>query len=147
LPQHLATKEFFELAASRLGPDGVLCYNVMGTVRGEESKVVLAIHRTMNAVFPQVYWFPAVESRNVVVVATKSEKRMSFNDLLMRTGNLAKLGRLGLPHFRDRVYRVKTHLSHDPSKVPILTDDYAPLHRLLGEQRSLDRDAPSGQDK
>ena len=37
IPQHLATKEFFELARDHLSTNGVLVYNVIGTMNGWQS--------------------------------------------------------------------------------------------------------------
>ena len=72
IPQHLATKEFFELVRDHLTTNGVAAYNVIGNVNGWHAGIVGAIYRTLKTVFPQVYLFPARTSQNVVLVATRS---------------------------------------------------------------------------
>ncbi len=68
LPHHLVTKEFFQLARDRLEPDGVLAYNVMGSMQGWRADIVGSLYRTMKSVFPQVYLCAARESQNVVLL-------------------------------------------------------------------------------
>jgi spermidine synthase len=72
IPYHLATKEFFELAASHLTTNGVIGYNVIGNLRGWRADLLGAIYKTMKSAFPQVYLFPAKESQNVVIIGTRS---------------------------------------------------------------------------
>ena len=73
IPYSLATKEFFSLAKEHLTDNGVLAYNVIGDVDGRREDIVGAIYQTLKAIFPQVYAFTASSSRNVVLVATRSE--------------------------------------------------------------------------
>lgn len=54
LPTHLVTREFFQLLSDRLGPDGVLAMNYIGTLTGKGSMQTRSVIRTMEAVFPQV---------------------------------------------------------------------------------------------
>ena len=77
IPFHLATKEFFALAAEDLTQEGVLVFNVIGTYDNWRSDVVGTIYQTLKAVFPQVYHFPASDTRNVVMVAVKGAKRLT----------------------------------------------------------------------
>ena len=72
LPRQLMTKEFFTLASQHLSTNGVLAYNVIGQIQGYRATLIGAMYRTLSEVFPRVYMFPAVESQNVVFVATKS---------------------------------------------------------------------------
>ena len=68
IPQHLATKEFFELARDHLTTNGILAYNVIGTMSGWHADIVGAMYRTMKTVFPQVYVFRAMSSLNLVLL-------------------------------------------------------------------------------
>ncbi|MGH7972018.1 MAG: spermidine synthase, partial [Limisphaerales bacterium] len=66
IPQHLATKEFFELARDHLTTNGVVAYNVIGTLTSWHAEIVGSMYRTLKSVFPQVYLFPAQTSQNIV---------------------------------------------------------------------------------
>src|SRR6185503_9627760 len=55
IPYQLATREFFELASQRLTTNGVLAYNVIGTLQGWRADILGSIYKTMKGVFPQVY--------------------------------------------------------------------------------------------
>src|ERR1044071_891116 len=59
IPYHLGTKALFALANERLAADGVLAYNVIGTLQGWQADIPGSVYRTMKEVFPQVYLFPA----------------------------------------------------------------------------------------
>jgi spermidine synthase len=47
LPQHLVTKEFFELAHRHLTTNGVLAYNVIGNLRGYRTDLLGAMYKTL----------------------------------------------------------------------------------------------------
>ena len=77
IPFHLATREFLELARTRLAPGGVIATNVIGAVAGEQSRLLRSMLRTYRTVFPTVAVHPVFESadsglgeiRNVIFVA------------------------------------------------------------------------------
>jgi spermidine synthase len=131
LPQHLVTKEFFELARSRLPTNGVLAYNVMGSLRGWRVDLLSAVYRTLQDVFPQVYLFPAAESHNVVLVATQAPQRIDFNVMQLRAGVLLQRRRVTLPTFRQRIYSYRAQAPPGLARAPVLTDDFAPVEGLL----------------
>jgi MFS family permease len=54
LPHHLLTREFFELARSRLRPGGVLVINAQGAVTGDDAKLIRAIEATLRVTFGNV---------------------------------------------------------------------------------------------
>ncbi|MCI0747973.1 MAG: fused MFS/spermidine synthase [Verrucomicrobia subdivision 3 bacterium] len=131
IPYHLATKEFFELAARHLPTNGVLCYNIIGTMDGWKADLVGAIYTTLKTVFPQVYFFPARESRNVVVVATRSPEPMVSATLYARATALINSRRITLDTFRNRLYSFRTAPPANHLRSPLLTDDFAPVDGLL----------------
>lgn len=131
IPQHLATKEFFELAAARLSTNGVLAYNVMGTLNGWQADLVGAMHKTMKTVFPQVYAFPATGSWNVVFIATKSPQRMDASLLRQRATFLLNQQKVTLPAFMARVAAFRADPPPTAARAPVLTDDFAPVEGLL----------------
>jgi spermidine synthase len=135
LPQHLATKEFFQLAKDRLTTNGVLAYNVIGSLRGLRADLLGALYKTLNAVFPQVYLFPASESQNVVLIASKSPQRTDFNILQQRAALLIHQRRITLPTFRSRLYSFQSGAPPTAIRAPLLTDDYAPVEGLLNVTR------------
>jgi spermidine synthase len=131
LPRQLTTKEFFTLASQHLSTNGVFAYNVIGQIQGFRATLIGAMYRTMSEVFPHVYLFPAVESRNVVFVATKSAEPMNYVRAAVEAYKLKDAGIVTLPTF---TLRVKSFMDLRPPTAatsPLLTDDYAPIDSLL----------------
>lgn len=135
LPYHLATKEFFELASGQLTENGVLAYNVMGTYGSWRADILGAMYRTMKAVFPQVYLFPAKDSLNVVLIATKSRHALPVHHAYQRASDLQTSGRVRLPSFRLKAAMCRLDAPPTASRSPLLTDDYAPVDGLLTQAR------------
>ncbi len=131
IPQHLATREFFEIAREHLSSNGVVAYNVIGDVNARRAEIVGAIYRTLNAVFPQVYVFPAETSQNVVLVATRAAVRVDKSFLRQRALALARSRRVNFPGFVSLVERLHQQPPGGASRSPILTDDYAPVEGLV----------------
>jgi spermidine synthase len=130
IPQHLATKEFFELARDHLTTNGVVAYNVIGSLTSWHAEIVGAMYRTLKAVFPQVYLFPAQTSQNIVLIATKAELRADLNMLRPRAQLLSRTGRIALPGFTSRMERMQASPPPSAARSPVLTDDYAPVEGL-----------------
>jgi len=149
IPQHLATKEFFELVRDHLTTNGIAAYNVIGTLYGWQATIVGAIYRTLNTVFPQVYFFPADTSQNVVLIATKSPAKANLSALQERAYFLVQNHQATLPTFRDRVRSFMAEAPPSAARSPILTDDFAPIEGLLDtgsgpvESRRSATNAPS----
>jgi spermidine synthase len=135
IPQHLATKEFFELVRDHLTTNGVVAYNVIGTMNDWHAGIVGAIYRTLKSVFPQVYLFPAQTSQNVVLVATRTGVRADLFGLRQRASQLVQTGRVTLPGFRERIEVFKPLAPPSAARSPVLTDDYAPVEGLAAGGR------------
>ena len=90
IPQHLATKEFFELVRNHLTTNGVVAYNVIGTTSDWHAGIVGAIYRTLKTVFPQAYMFPARSSQNVVLLATMTGLKTDIYTLRQSAAVLAR---------------------------------------------------------
>ena len=131
IPYHLTTKEFFALAAAHLTTNGVLAYNVIGLMQSSAPDIVGGIYRTMKTVFPQVYSFPARESRNVVLLGTTLSNKLSFATIQSRASSLMYYKRITLPTFRDRLYSFRAEPPANYLSCPVLTDDFAPVDGLL----------------
>ena len=130
IPQHLATKEFFELVRDHLTTNGVVAYNVIGTVNDWHAGIVGAIYRTLKTVFPQVYLFRARSSRNVVLVATHSAVRDDLVGLRQRAALLVQTRRVTVPGFSERLEMFQALAPPSATRSPVLTDDYAPVEGL-----------------
>jgi spermidine synthase len=132
IPQHLATKEFFELARDHLSTNGVFADNVIGTVKNWRADLVGATYCTLKSVFPRVYYFPVKTSLNVVILATKASVLPDLNGLRQRAFLLAQTRRVTLPTFRERLDRLQIAPTGLMTMGPVLTDDYAPIEGLAG---------------
>jgi spermidine synthase len=135
IPFHLATQEFLELVRSRLRPGGILVTNLIGALRGLDSKLFRSFYRTYRSVFPTVLVHPVVlpgetatDLRNVIVVATdgaapdKAFLQSRWRALRRRFPQAVDLGK-AIANRRDGTFPV--------GDVPTLTDDYAPTDALL----------------
>jgi spermidine synthase len=134
IPYHLATKEFFEIAKGRLTDNGVLAYNVIGTIQGWRADTLGALYRTLKAVFPQVYTFPSTESLNVVLIATKSDERYTRARILQEAQELSPEKRL-LPAFQSRASRFGDIAPPTAARARTLTDNRAPTDNLPGTSK------------
>lgn len=132
LPQHLATKEFFEIVRQHLTTNGIVAYNVIGTTGGWHAEIVGSIYRTLNTVFPQVYLFPCQTSQNIVLIATLARNRATMSGLRQRAQEMTRSGRVSFPGFAERLESLQLTPPANVSRCPILTDDYAPVEGLSG---------------
>jgi spermidine synthase len=130
IPQHLATREFFELARDHLTTNGVVAYNVIGTLTSWHSEIVGAIYHTLKSVFPQVYVFPAQTSQNIVLVATRAGIQVNPNTLRPRAHFLTETKFITMPAFISRMERMQVSPPTSAARSPILTDDFAPVEGL-----------------
>jgi spermidine synthase len=134
VPYHMTTVEFMELAKQRLTADGVMVANLISARSGSGSEFFRAEFKTMGEVFPQVYAFPTSDTsllQNIELVATK-------RDSLLTAAAFQRLARdrrerVGL----DLTGEVQNYLNAsdiETEDVPTLTDDFAPVDRLLDPQ-------------
>lgn len=131
IPYHMATKEFFAMADQRLATNGVLAYNVIGTLHGWQADILGSLYKTMKGVFPQVYLFPATSSQNVVLVGVKSKERLDAARLRQRGEALIRSGQIKLPAFRARLGVVQQDPPASFQNSQVLTDDFAPTDGML----------------
>jgi len=132
IPPHLTTREFFTMADAHLTTNGVLAYNVIGQLEGWQADFMGAMYRTMKEVFPQVYAFPAESSMNVVLVATKSALPFTAAHVQRDGAELTRLGRVKMPGFAGRLSRFTSAPPKNSANCPVLTDDRAPVEKLIG---------------
>jgi hypothetical protein len=118
-----------------LGTNGVLAYKVIGRLSGWQAGLVGSLHHTMRTVFPRVYLFPASESQNVVLVATKSDLPLTYAQAQRLGVERVRLGAVRFPNF---MLRLRNFVSDAPpgfANCLVLTDDYAPVESLMQATR------------
>lgn len=130
-PEHLVTREFFELVSNRLAPDGVFAMNLIDNL--DRLDALAAVVATLRDVFPSVeVWTDARppqagERRVFVLLASGGDSAVSSVDT--RAPELTRFQALD-PSFVDRILVQK--------KARILTDDHAPLAYLMGFEPAID---------
>jgi spermidine synthase len=118
IPFYLATKEFFELARSRLTPGGVVALNV-GVVPGDE-RLSRAIESTVLAAFPQAWRWRPLRFNELVLAFDRPATRAELTARVARSpAGAAPLVAL----FRRQLERARA--GTDP-----LGDDRAPVEWL-----------------
>jgi spermidine synthase len=127
------TQEFFTLARDHLTTNGVLAYNIVGTLRGEQADLTGALFRTLKSVFPQVYVFPAKESQNVVLVATRARHKVGLESVRWKAAELVRTRRLTLPGYVERVSTFQVQPPANFHRSPLLSDDHAPVEGLAAQ--------------
>src|SRR6185503_12958192 len=70
VPPHLTTKEFFELASTKLADGGIMAANV--NVLGQNTLIERTLSATIASVFPYVQRVPIDGSYNVLFFASRS---------------------------------------------------------------------------
>jgi spermidine synthase len=131
IPYHLVTKEFFEIARDRLTENGVVVYNVIGTLQGWRADILGSVYKTLKAVFPQVYLFPATDSWNIVMVASRNPLPVTLPHAVQRAAELVAEGRVTMPTFKTRAAAFLPKIPPTSLRADVLTDDYAPIDGLL----------------
>ena len=138
VPPHFTTREFFELARSRLSPGGVFVANMIGDLSRQHPSLILAEIKTFKRVFPNSY-FLAVDSpvitsliQNVTLVGYNSDTRVDLGSpsVVSHPDPLIRL----LPY---KVIDIERR--YELSPYPLLTDDFSPVEYLTARalQRSL----------
>jgi spermidine synthase len=129
IPFHLTTREFLQELKAKLTPTGIVVSNVIGNVRGDDSKLFRSIVKTLETEFTQTYVFPVVEVSNIIVIASQGKERLGKQEVIRRSRALEDEGKVQFPLERyAHTYVVETIPMGD---VPVLTDDYAPVDGLL----------------
>jgi spermidine synthase len=136
IPFHLTTREFFQEVQRHLAPGGVMVSNVIGALRGGQSRFFRALYRTIAESFPTVYTVPTYDPGagfifgeiNIILFATEDPARMTRGEFVARAGRVG--GRM-IPASELASYAA--HLLEVPidvQDVPTLTDDFAPVEIL-----------------
>ncbi len=130
VPYHFMTKEFIGTVKDRLTVNGSVIINFHSAITGPKSGLFNAEYRTYKAVFPTVYVFPVEsdpeELQNVIMIASKSGKRLTRQEFIEGAGNLSK--QTGITHLGEYAGHL---LETEPAEGILLTDDYCPVDNLL----------------
>jgi predicted membrane-bound spermidine synthase len=130
-PEHLVTREFFELVSNRLTPDGVFAMNLIDNV--DRLDALAAVVATLRDVFPSVeVWTNATppypdERRVFVLLASETDSSTSVIDT--RAPERIRFQALDTGFVDSILVR---------NNAKILTDDHAPLAFLMGFDPALD---------
>lgn len=126
VPFHLTTAQFLDEVQRHLNPGGVFGLNLAAGLKDPFSQ---AMYRTVRDRFDTVHVFTVRRAPNVLVMATKTAVTLSPQDLVRRGQEL------------DRTYKFDPTLAHlatwrtdvdlDVSAIPVLTDEFAPVDRLI----------------
>jgi spermidine synthase len=129
IPFHLTTREFLQELKAKLTPSGILVSNIIGNVRGADSKLFRSVLKTLETEFGQTYVFPVVEVSNIIVIATQGKERLGKQEVIRRSRRLEDERKVQFPLERFAHTYVLERIPMDD--VPVLTDDYAPVDGLL----------------
>ncbi|MDO9229348.1 MAG: fused MFS/spermidine synthase [Syntrophales bacterium] len=125
VPAHMTTKEFLQLAKSRLNEGGIVIQNLFG-----DNKLYDAQIATFQAVFARVFVFGGQKSGSCIIVA--SDRPACEPAALRKQAEKAggKIGRIDLiaEAGKCRVAPVRKN-------APILTDDFNPANLLLMQKK------------
>ena len=123
IPFHLTTKEFLEEIKQDLEEGGVVVANLWTS----DYELYRAMVKTYGEVFSNLFRFKVWGKNNVVLIA--GEEEFEGGDIVRRAGQLQDV-----LNFDYDFVRAATHLdrrSLDLSDAPVLTDDYAPVDKLI----------------
>jgi spermidine synthase len=125
VPAHLVTREFFALVSARLLPGGVYLMNVIDFA--DRLDALAAVVLTLRDVFPVVeVWAERTApepGQRLVFIVLAGGTASRFDRLTSPPPDLLPSGRLS-PAAVDALIARR--------QPPVLTDDYAPIDRLLG---------------
>ena len=124
IPQHLVTREFAALVRERLTPDGLYLMNVVDSF--PDPRLIKAITKTLRTEFAHVdLWMQGVpENPRVTFVVTATNAERLPKTVQSRTGPARRWSRM-----TEDILAFGT----PPEALPLLTDDYAPVERLIAD--------------
>jgi spermidine synthase len=124
LPAHLATREFFNEAVERLTPNGLFAYNCAAP---PEAEMTRALSKTLYRVLP--YQFAVRAGNNTVLFGSRNDIRMEADRLPELIAQMRSAGKIRIPGLEEHL-----PVTLQYAGVPILTDDWAPVDRLMRER-------------
>jgi len=136
IPFHLATREFLQLAKSKLAPGGIIAAHIVGFLEGPDSKLFRALYKTYASEFPTLYPFGVSvalrrdeqEVRSIILIAT-NRPRITKREMVGALGLLRREKRVS-PVLQAAFLNDYYEKAIPTADVPVLTDDYAPIDTL-----------------
>lgn len=127
VPWHMATKEFDQLAKDHLNEGGIYALNFTSTRKGGGSEFFKSMEKTFGSVFGRYYVFAYGENeygpQNIILVGSKDDK-LPDTETIRTKIDQGENGRF----LSARLIESTKDISDD---IPILTDEYAPVERLM----------------
>lgn len=124
IPSHLASKEFFQLIADHLSPDGVYVMNTISAVQGDKAELLGGMLATLKEVFPHLEVFGVSGSRtqiqNVIILASHQD----LSPLILDRQYPATT-------WQGRLLRTHVPKTHLPTNGVVFTDDYNPVDAII----------------
>lgn len=124
IPAHLVTREYHQAVKARLAPGGLYAANVIEG--GAWPLFLYSLVRTLAADFAAVdVWIDATDAtggKRITYVVVASDTPATLNSLNATSGDSRAWVRSPYPLLAPRIAQ---------ANVPVLTDDYAPVDRLL----------------
>jgi spermidine synthase len=122
IPPQMTTREFFQIAADHLNPDGALAINV-GRAPGDR-RLIDGLATTIGTIFPSIYVMDIPNTFNSIVYATLQptsaiELRNNLVAFMANPGNEALL--------TDSLALAWTNLQPAPQHSIVFTDDLSPI--------------------
>jgi hypothetical protein len=124
IPQHLVTREFAALVKDRLEPDGLYVMNVVDAF--PDPRLIKSITKTLSSEFQHVdLWMEGVpDDPRVTFVVTATNGQRLPKTVSARTGP---------PRTWSRMTEDILAFGTPADALPLLTDDYAPVERLISD--------------
>jgi spermidine synthase len=130
VPRPLTTEEFMRTVHGRLAPDGVVAYNVIGSLTGDKSRHFRSLYRTLANVWREVWVFrvdDGVEAEGCNIILLATDEVVHSDELRARIKGRVD-GRVTVPAFD----RFGDDLFTGPIRsgdVPIIVDPPEPKRR------------------
>ncbi|MBN2385525.1 MAG: fused MFS/spermidine synthase [Anaerolineales bacterium] len=125
IPPHLTTREFFQIAADRLQPDGVLAINI-GRAPGDR-RLIDGLATTIGTIFPSIYVMDIPGTFNSILYATLQPT--DAGDLQKNLFALLARGDVD-PLLLESLWVSWENLQPAPQQTVVFTDDLSPIEWL-----------------
>ncbi len=123
IPYHLVTKEYLSLVREHLAPGGLYTTNIVDA--WPDPKMVKSMYKTLRSEFPFVHiWVEGIpdSAQRMTFVISASDKEIQSRQIYAQRG------------FRrswDKIDEIVVNIGTDMKEIPVLTDDYVPVERLI----------------
>jgi len=120
VPSHLLTREFFQMAVTRLTPSGVFVFNLISDVVGPDNALFRAVYKCWQELFRAIYVFPVEGKRNISLIGCQVGEPLS-KELVVKGAARFQLERGNVPLLESHARRMST-LKFRTEDIPFLVD-------------------------